>query len=173
MEGKPVVSLEGEQLVEFELLYDEIAENEIISRSYQQTVRIQATQNAHEVKRKDEVIPWVALQRAGRVLDGLTRLMDAGDIPGAIASIQNAINDLQRYGPGAPVGEAIQQLQTTLQGLAAWSFRERKNSKYLSHSYRRMSSSEHWSGSTPPPSFKQPPPPTTRPGNDTPQPPAA
>jgi Ca-activated chloride channel family protein len=175
VEGKPVVSLEGERLLEFELLYDEITESEIISRSYNQIVRIQATQNPAEVKRKDEVIPWVALQRAGQVLDQLTRLMDAGDIAAATASIQNAINDLKRYGPGAPVTEAIQQLETTLQGLETWSFRQRKSSKYLSHSYRRMSSREHWSGSTPPPSFKQPPPlptnPPTRPGNEPPKPP--
>jgi Ca-activated chloride channel homolog len=175
VEGKPVVSLEGERLLEFELLYDEITESEIISRTYNQIVRIQATQNADEVKRKDEVIPWVALQRAGQVLDQLTRLMDAGDIAAATASIQNAINDLRRYGPGAPVAEAIQQLEASLNGLGRWSLRERKSSKYLSHSYRRMSSSEHWSGSTPPPSFKQPPPtgePPTRPGNEPPKPPA-
>jgi hypothetical protein len=176
VEGKPVVSLEGERLLEFELLYDEITETEIISRTYNQIVRIQATQNPDEVQRKDEVIPWVALQRAGQVLDQLTRLMDAGDIAAATASIQNAINDLRRYGPDAPVAEAIQQLEARLKGLEYWSLRERKTSKYLSHSYRRMSSSEHWSGSTPPPSFKQPPPPQpgqppTQPGNAPPTPP--
>jgi Ca-activated chloride channel family protein len=176
VEGKPVVSLEGERLLEFELLYDEITESEIISRTHNQIVRIQATQNEDEVKRKDEVIPWVALQRAGQVLDQLTRLMDAGDIAAATASIQNAINDLKRYGSGAPVAEAIQQLEASLNGLARWSLRERKTSKYLSHSYRRMSSSEHWSGSTPPPSFKQPPPtqpsqPPTQSGNEPPNPP--
>jgi len=177
VEGKPVVSLEGEQLLEFELVYDEITESEIISRTYHQIVRIQATQNPDEVKRKDEVIPWVALQRAGQVMDQLTRLMDAGDVSGAVASVQSAIDALKSYGPGAPVAEAIQQLEASLRGLGAWNLRERKLSKYRGHSYRRMSSSEHWSGSTPPPSFKQPPPlpgePPARPGSEPPKPPTA
>ena len=159
VEGKPVASLEGERLLELELLYDEIGEKEITSRTFSQVMRIQSTQNPDEVKRKDEVIPWVALQRAGQVMDQLTRLMDTGDAEAGIAALQTAINALRSYGPGAPVAEAIQQLEATLKRIQGgeWSLRERKLSKYRSHSYRRMSSSEHWSGSEPPPSFKPPP----------------
>ena len=40
-----------------------------------------------------------------------------------------------------------------------WSLRERKMSKYRSHSYGRMSSRELWSAGEQAPSFKQPPPP--------------
>jgi hypothetical protein len=161
VQGKPVVSLEGEQLLELELLYDEITETEIISRTHTQIVRIQATQNPDEVKRKDEVIPWVALQRAGKVLDQLTGLMEVGNIAAAISSLQDAIAVLRAYGPGAPVAEAIQQLEATLKRIegGGWSLRERKTSKYLGHSYRRMSSRELWSGPGAAPSFKQPPPP--------------
>jgi len=161
VQGKPVVSLAGEQLLELELLFDEITETEITSRAHNQIVRIQATQNPDEVRRKDEVIPWVALQRAGKVLDQLTGLMDAGNFPAAILSLQEAIAALKSYGPDAPVGEAIQQLEATLKRIQSgeWSLRERKMSKYRSHSYGRMSSRELWSAGEQAPSFKQPPPP--------------
>ena len=161
VQGKPVVSLEGERLLDLEVLYDEITEKEIISRTFSQVVRIQATQNPDEVKRKDEVIPWVALQRAGQAMDQLTRLMDRGDAQAGIAALQDAITALRSYGPDAPVAEAIQQLESTLKRIqeGEWSERERKSAKYRSHSYRRMSSHEHWSGQEPAPSFKPPPPP--------------
>jgi Ca-activated chloride channel family protein len=175
VQGKPVVSLEGEQLLELEMLCDEITETEIISRTHTQIVRIQATQNPDEVKRKDEVIPWVALQRAGKVLDQLTGLMDAGNIAAAIESLQDAIAALRAYGPGAPVAEAIQQLEGTLKRIEGgeWSLRERKSSKYRSHSYRRMSSRELWSAPDAAPSFKQPPPPPPPPATPGDQPPTA
>jgi hypothetical protein len=161
VEGKPVVSLEGEQLLELELVYDEITETEIISRTHNQIVRIQATQNPAEVRRKDEIIPWVALQRAGKVLDQLTSLMDAGNVGAAVSSLQEVIGALKSYGPGAPVAEAIQQLEAALTRVMSgeWSLRDRKISKYRSHSYGRMSSRELWSGRGASPSFKQPPPP--------------
>jgi Ca-activated chloride channel homolog len=161
LEGKPVVSLEGERLLEVEVLYDEISDAEISSHTYSQVVRIQATQNPNEVRQKTEVIPWVAMQRAGKVMDDVTRRMDGGNSVDAVAALQSVIDSLKAYGPNAPVGEAIQQLEAMLHRIQAgdWSLRERKLSKYRSHSYRRMSSSELWSGSEPPPGFKQPPPP--------------
>jgi Ca-activated chloride channel homolog len=161
VDGKPVVSLEGERLMEIEVLYDEIAESQISSHTFNQLVRIQATQNPNEVRQKAEVIPWVAMQRAGKVMDDVTHLMDAGLFPNAVAAIQNVLDSLKGYGADALVGEAVQQLEALLRRIQAgsWSLRERKLSKYRSHSYRRMSSKELWSSSQPPPDFKQPPPP--------------
>jgi len=157
--GRPVVSLEGERLLEIEVLYDEIGESEITSHTVDQVVRIQATQNPDEVRQKAEVIPWVAMQRAGKVIDEVTRLMDAGNLAAAVAALRGTIDSLKSYGPDAPVGEAVQQLEALLGRIEGgeWSLRERKLSKYRSHSYRKMSSKELWSGSEPPPSFKQPP----------------
>jgi hypothetical protein len=116
-----------------------------------------------------------ALQRAGKVLDQLTGLMDAGNLPAAILSLEEAIAALKSYGPGAPVGEAIQQLEATLKRIQSgeWSLRERKMSKYRSHSYGRMSSRELWSAGEQAPSFKQPPPPAAPPTTPRDQPPPA
>lgn len=163
LEGRPVVSLEGERLLEVEILYDEISAAEIVSRTDARVVRIQATQNPEEVRRKAEVIPWVALQRAGQVMDDVTKLMDVGRLDEAVMALTQTIAALKSYGPEAAVGEAVQQLEKLLAPLASgeWSLRLRKASKYASHSYRRMSSSEHWSGGGAAPSFKpkMPPPP--------------
>ena len=159
VEGQPVVSLEGERLLQVEVAYDELGEKEITSRTFEQLVRIQATQNPNEVKHKAEIIPWVAMQRAGQVIDEITRHMDVGRADLATAALQNVIASLKEYGPDAPVREAVQQLEALLQRIQAdeWSGRERKSSKYRSHSYRKMSSRELWTAPEPPPSFKAPP----------------
>ena len=101
----------------------------------------------------------VAMQRAGQVMDEATRHLDADRMEEAVQALNQAIASLKSYGPGASIGEAVQQLENLLGRITSghWSVRERKFSKYRSHSYRKMSSREHWSASEPPPSFKQPP----------------
>ncbi|MEY2428437.1 MAG: hypothetical protein QOJ40_1322 [Verrucomicrobiota bacterium] len=63
--GQPVISLEGERLLQVEVPFIELGEKEITLRTFEQLVRIQATQNPDEVKDKAEIIPWVAMPRAG------------------------------------------------------------------------------------------------------------
>jgi len=174
MDGRPVVSLEGERLLEVEVLYDEITVAEIISRMEARVVRIQATQNPEEVRQKVEVIPWVALQRAGKVLDEVTKLMDVGRLDEAVMALNQTIAALKSYGPEAAVGEAVQQLESLLGRLTSgeWSLRLRKLSKYSSHSYQRMSSSEFWSAGSAAPSFKPQTPPPPVPPVDPNNPPA-
>jgi Ca-activated chloride channel family protein len=157
--GQPVVSLKGEQLLQVEILWDEIGEAEITSRTFAQTVRIQATQNAAEITQTAEVIPWVALQKAGQTIDEVTKRMDTGRIEAAVALLQQTIASLKKYGSVAQVSEAVLQLENLLAQVETGelSLRERKLHKYRSHSYRKMSSSELWSASEPAPSFKPPP----------------
>ena len=172
-----MVSLAGERLLEVEMAYDEIGEQEITSRTESQVVRIQSTQNPEEIRQKAEVIPWVALQRAGQVMDEVTKLMDVGRLDEALIVLNQAIAWLKSYGPGAPVGEAVQQLES-LQGRLAsgeWGARERKLSRYSSHTHRKMSSTELWTARTTPPSYKQmgptPPIPPTPPADPNAPPP--
>jgi hypothetical protein len=138
-----------------------------------QVVRIQATQNPEEVRQKVEIIPWVAMQRAGLVMQEVTRRLDAGRMDEAMDALNQAIASLKSYGPGAAVGEAVQQLESLLSRVTSgeWSLRERKLRHYQSHSYQKMSSRELWSSREPPPSFKQPPPnPPTSPAGPPPPP---
>jgi hypothetical protein len=67
---------------------------------------------------------------SGQVMDDVTKLMDVGDFPGAIAALQNEIAALKTYGPDAPVGEAIQRLESLLgRGMVGRSPQEQQISK--------------------------------------------
>jgi hypothetical protein len=66
-----------------EFLYDEITGESAVSRTVNQTVRIQATQDPAAIRQNGEVISWVSMQKIGRVLDQATLLLDKGDFSGA------------------------------------------------------------------------------------------
>jgi Ca-activated chloride channel family protein len=157
MAGQPVCSLEGEQLVALEFLYDEISATGITSQTVTQVIRIQATQDPAEVKVREEVVSWVALQKAGRTIDEVTRQMDAGRQVEADQLLEQTIEQLRGYGNPQQVAEAVQQLENLrgLLGRGMFSLAERKSSKYRSASYLKMSSSEMWSRPEAPPSFKR------------------
>ncbi len=156
--GKPAFSLEGEKLVEIEILFDEIGESEIHSRSITQLIRIQATQNPDEVKVREEVIGWVAMQKTGRVLDEVTKHMDSGKNNEAIALLSKTIEQLKAYGPKEQVNESIAQLEQLMGKIdqGQWTVRERKASAYRSSQMRRMSSADIWTLDDAAPSFKKP-----------------
>jgi Ca-activated chloride channel family protein len=171
LDGRPVVSLEGERLLDVEMLYDEIMAAEIVSRTDSRVVRIQATQNPEEVRQRAEVLPWVALQRAAQVMDEITKSMDFGKLAEALEALNQTIAALKSYGSEATVGEAVQQLENLLGRINSgeWSVRLRKLSKYSSYSLSKMSSSEFWSAGGQAPSFKpripRPPVPPVEPSN--------
>jgi len=159
IEGQPVCSLEGEQLLELEFLFDEIGETSIHSKTVNQIIRIQATQNPDEVKVREEVVSWVALQKAGRTLDEVTKRMDAGRDREAAALLERTIEQLKKYGPPGSVAEAVRQLEQLRDKITRghFSLHDRKSSKYRGASYGKMSSSEMWSANETPPSFKRGP----------------
>jgi Ca-activated chloride channel family protein len=158
--GQPVCSLEGEALLELEFVFDEISASGVSSKTVSQVIRIQATQNPDDVKIREEVIPWVAMQKAGRVMEEVNKRMDSGSVQEAATLLDNTIAELKQYGPADKVAEAVQRLEhlrALIEG-GAFSLEERKASKYRSSSYRRMSSSEMWSMREKSPSFKKQPP---------------
>ena len=109
--GQPVCSLEGELLLELEFLFDEIGETSIHSKTVNQIIRIQATQDPAEVKVREEVVSWVAMQKAGRTMDEVTKRMDAGRSEEAAGLLDRTIQQLKEYGSAASVTEAVQQLE--------------------------------------------------------------
>jgi Ca-activated chloride channel family protein len=169
--GLPVVSLQGEPLLEFELNYDELTADGIRSKSELQTIRIQQVQDPAEVKINAKAIPWVSLQRAAQTMKTATEHMDAGREAEAVSALNDAIAALKRYGPKAEVNEAVNLLESMVQKVAAgaWNLRLRKSSHYYHKSLRRMSSKEMWSGDEAAPSFKKQPEP--EPGSTPPKPP--
>ena len=138
--GKPPFDLQGELLLGFEVVWDELLDQGVVSRTLTQQVRIQATQDPAGVVVNGIVAPWVSLQKAGKV-----------------AALDKAIQELSPYGDRA--AEALKLLHDLKEKIAGgeWSQRERKNARYRSSSYRKMSSHELWSHPCPPPSFKEPP----------------
>jgi len=155
--GQPAFDLKGELLLGVEILWDEILEKGVVSRTLTQQVRIQATQDPAEVVVNSVVAPWISLQKAGAAAADVTKKMDQGQINEALAVLDKTIQELGQYGERG--AEAIKVLQEMKDKIAndGWTLRERKSSRYRSASYLKMSSSEMWSQKCAPPSFKQKP----------------
>ncbi len=155
--GQAVFDLKGELLLGVEVLWDEMLEQSVASRTLTQQVRIQATQDPAAVVVNSVVVPWISLQKAGAAAAEVTQKMDQGQTNEALALLDKTILELGQYGEcGA---EAIKVLQEMKDKIAneGWTLRERKSSRYRSASYLRMSSKEMWSHKSAPPSFKQKP----------------
>jgi len=168
--GQPVVSLEGEQLLELELAYDEIAAEGIRSKTFTQIIRIQSTQDPAKVVLNQKIIPWVALQRAGKVMQQALQHLDAGREPTALRLLLEAREALHRYGVSSEVKEAVESLTHIIQRIerGEWDIRARKSSLYKSSSLRKMSSHDHWCAEEAAPSFKQQPLPSEPPAQEPP-----
>jgi Ca-activated chloride channel family protein len=164
--GKPAFDLQGELLLDVEVLWDELLEQGVVSRTLTQQVRIQATQDPAQVVVNSVVAPWITLQKAGVVAAEVNRRMDQGQVHEALAALAKTIQELEPYGERA--AEAIHVLREMQHKIAndEWNVRERKLSRYRSSNYRKMSSKELWSPqSAPAPSFKQPPKDPNAPGS--------
>jgi len=154
---QPVASLEGEQLLGIEVVFDELTADSAVSRTFTQTVRIQATQDPGQVKQNGEVIGWVAVQRAGKVLQEVTRRMDAGEADAAHALLRETAAEFRAYPPNPAVQDALRSIDDVERQIAeqGWTERSRKNARYASSSNLKMSSEEAWSSNAPVPSYKR------------------
>ena len=156
--GQPVATLEGEKLLELEILWDEIGEKEIKSCQHEQLIRILGSQDAKDVKLNEEVVAWVSVQRAGKAVDEATKDIDADKIDEAKEKLQQALDALKRYNLDEKAADGIRLLQDVLTRLESgqYSVRERKSSLYASTYYRRSSSGKSWTGpSAAKPSFSK------------------
>lgn len=160
--GTPVTTLEGEVLIEVEILCDEISAAGIASRCVRQVVRIQGTQNPAEVTLDETVVPWVAMQKAGQALKSAHDLADRGDLAGAIGVLETTLMFLQKYGTQDKVSEAVQmlaQLRERLQ-MGGLSVRDRKLSEMQRYRSSKLSKKDF---SAQMPDALQPPPPPPMP----------
>ena len=155
--NQPVVSLEGEQLLSIEVIFDELSADSAVSRTFTQMVRIQATQDPGQVKQNGEVIGWVAVQRVGKVLQEVTRRMDAGDDAAAHKLLRETAAEFHAYPPSPAVQDALRSIDDMERQIAeqGWSERSRKHARYSSSSHLKMSSEEAWSSSQQAPSYKR------------------
>jgi hypothetical protein len=147
--NRPAASLEGEKLLELEILWDEIGEKEIKSCRHAQVVRISATQDPGEIKLNEETVAWIAVQRAGKALDEATKEIDADRVEEAKDKLRKALEALRRYKLDSKTADGVKLLEEFLErieregGLTA---RSRKLSTYSSDYYSKPSSKRSWSG---------------------------
>jgi len=159
LNGQPVASLEGEKLLELEILWDEIGEKEIKSCQHEQVIRVLGTQDANDVKLNEETVAWVAVQRAGKAVDEATKDIDSNKSNEAKAKLQQALDALKRYRLDDKAADGIRLLQDFLTRLESGQFsvRDRKEASYSSSYYRKGSSAKAWTVPAAKPSFSKVP----------------
>jgi hypothetical protein len=164
---RPTASLEGEKLLEFEIVYDELTTEQVVSKTFTQTVRIQATQDPGQVQQNGEVISWISTQRVGRLIREITRYMDAGRPLEALRLLEAEDRWLckQNAAPDSDARRAIDTLRDRVRS-ADWSPRTRKEAQFQMNAFAKFSSEDLWTGPGPAPKFKR-----RRPSGQKPQPP--
>jgi Ca-activated chloride channel homolog len=168
--GEAVASLEGELLVELEVLYDEISDTGVVSREWRQQIRVRAVQDEAEITRNELVIPWVVTQQASQAVNEAIRLADLGQNEQACRAVNEARQRVERDAPGVAGADARRLLQEAADRLSdpdGFGSASRKAMRYSSRFMSKMSSSEHWTQESPAPSFSR------RRRQADPQPPAA
>jgi Ca-activated chloride channel homolog len=140
--GKPPFDLQGELLLGVEVLWDELLDAGVASRTLTQQVRIQATQDPAAVVVNRVVAPWISLQKVGATVADANKMLALGQINEAVAALDKTILELSQYGERGE--EAIKVLQDMKSKITngEWTLRNMKSSKFASHNFMRMSSKE-------------------------------
>jgi von Willebrand factor type A domain len=140
--GKPTFDLKGELLLGVEVLWDELLEAGVASRTLTQQVRIQATQDPAAVVVNRVVAPWISLQKVGAAVADANKLLALGQTNEAVTALDKTILELSQYGERGE--EAIKVLQDMKGKITngEWTLRNMKSSKFSSHNFMRMSTKE-------------------------------
>ncbi len=159
IKGKPVASLEGEELLSLAFQWDAISKEGLASCKQKQTVRVLPVQNPADVRFNSEVITWASIQRAGKTVEDAMSDNDKGRVEEARKRISDELGRLDNLPENVDVADARSLLESTLNKVTDIddldAVRERKLRRYSSRYYRRMSDTEHWSLEAPAPSFNK------------------
>ncbi|MCC6356171.1 MAG: VWA domain-containing protein [Verrucomicrobiae bacterium] len=134
MPPAPDLSLEGEDLVDMEIAWDEIGEGEVRARVERVTLRVKAVQDPAQVVLDESVLKWVAMQHAGAALRESLPHVDRGHFNGARERVEKALASLRRYGKPDRVAEGIALLEQFLDRMRCWDASSRKH--VSTHAYR-------------------------------------
>ena len=154
----PAASLDGEELVEVEILYDEISPTGITSHSERHTIRVRPTQSSNDIKINEDVLRWVSAQQAAEILNQALVQRDSGDLDGAKKMLNAGIARLKAYACDAGIADGLKLLEAALAGLEDPNeyIRSRKSLRGMQASYSKMSSSDVWMSEEDAPTFKRP-----------------
>ncbi|MEZ5277103.1 MAG: VWA domain-containing protein [Opitutaceae bacterium] len=157
--GRPAASLEGEGLVEAEMLYDRVEESGIASVTETHTVRICPTQSPADVKVNESALSWITPPQAARIVEQAMALRDRGEVEQARQVLTDGIQRIEAYGHPDQVKDALALLSRTLAQIKEdGTYRSsRKSMLYSSSSYQNLRRSSHWSADESMPEFKRRP----------------
>ncbi|MCF7760221.1 MAG: VWA domain-containing protein [Cephaloticoccus sp.] len=169
----PAANLDGEALVEVEILYDSIEAAGIVSHSERHLIRVRPTQAPEDIQLNASVLPWVSSQQAAKMVTEALKLRDQDDLIGARKLLSEGITQLKAYSHDEQTKDGLNLLESALRQLEdpAQYVRSRKALSSMSVQYCKMSSTDEWvSEAMESPSFKKPRnrrPPTPRPTDQT------
>jgi hypothetical protein len=139
--------LDGEELVQLEILWDDLSGPEVKSCVHRQTIRILATQNPDDVKVNVDVIPGVTMQRTGMALEEARSEAEAGRADRALEILKTTVRQLQGLGDEGRTAGGIAALERMIQELDRFgglSARSSKGYRYSSSHMRKMKSRALW-----------------------------
>jgi ADP-ribosylglycohydrolase/uncharacterized protein YegL len=139
-DGSPAASLEGEALLEVEILYDEIASDGVISTTEQRTIRVLPVQSEADVKINETAIKWMVEQMAGRAISEAIAARDQGDAGAVNQRIAITKKRITRYGRPDLTLAAAEALENFEVSSRDWTARTRKASRMRSARAMRTSS---------------------------------
>ena len=139
-DGAPAASLEGEALLEVEILYDELVLDGVTSTKEQRTIRVLPVLSEADVKVNENAIKWVAEQTAGQAIaEGIVE-REQGNTKALRKCLSSNKKRLGRYGRPELTETPIKMLDDFAKDSRDWTARARKTSRMLtSHSLRSSS----------------------------------
>ena len=159
-DGTAAATLEGERLLELEILWDDLTSLALASRTHTQTIRILQTQDPADIRLNEDVIPAVATQCAGLAVDKATQAANENRVQEAILILKQALEKIRSFGSESKAADGIQALESLLQTLeihGGLDARSSKASKFRSSHMRKMKSMASWTLDEQAPSYSKNP----------------
>ena len=159
-DGTAAATLEGERLLELEILWDDLTSPSLASRTHTQTIRILQTQDPADIRLNEDVIPAVATQCAGFAVDKATQVANDNKVQDAILILKEALEKIRSFGNKEKAADGIQALESLLQTLeihGGLDARSSKASKFRSSHMRKMKSMASWTLDEQAPSYSKNP----------------
>jgi ADP-ribosylglycohydrolase/uncharacterized protein YegL len=125
-DGGTVTSLEGEALLEVEILFDEIVPGGVTSAKEQRTIRVLPVQSEADVKVNEIAIKWIAEQIAARAISDAIPARDQGDAEALKQRLASTRERLSRYGRPGLTQAAAGALDEFEDSSREWTARARK-----------------------------------------------
>jgi Ca-activated chloride channel family protein len=157
-DGSPAAMLDGEELLDLEVLWDDLTGKEIKSCTHKQTIRVLGTQDPADVKLNEDVIPGIATQCAGMAVEEAVKAVESGQIDQAVAGLKAALAKLKALGNEAQTADglaAVESLIRRIEEQGGLDSRSSKAARYGSSHMRKMKSRSVWTLDEAAPSYSE------------------